>query len=117
MSTNIQSLARTFTATVTIDQYSVVALDVNKVALATVTDAQVIVGTALEAADQGKTARVQLANAGGTTYGICAVTVSAGDDVYAAESGKVSTVTTDSILYGQALELGTPDQVIEILLA
>lgn len=117
MSTIIESLSRTFTATVTVDQYSVVAVDLTKVKLATVTDDQVIVGTALEAADQGNALRVQLANSGGTTYGICAVTISAGDDVYTAAGGKVSTVTADSTKYGTALETGIDGAVIEILLA
>lgn len=118
MASIIEGLIKSFTATVTVDQYSVVALDGGKVAPATVTTGQTVVGTALAAADKDDIARIQLANAGGTTFGICAVTVSQGVEVYAAAGGKVSTVTTNAgDAYGVALEEGVPDQVIEILLA
>lgn len=118
MATIIDGIIKTFTATVTVDQYSLTALDGAKVKLATVTTEQTLVGTALAKADQGKDARIQLKNAGGTTYGICAVTISEGVAVYPAAGGKVSTVTEEAgSAYGTALELGVPDQVIEILLA
>ena len=118
MSTIVPGITKSFTASVTIAQYSVVALDVNKLKVATVTDGDLNLGTALSPADAGDQCNVQLANAGGTTYGICGVTISAADALYVAAAGKVSTVTTDAgSQYATALEDGAPDAVIEIILA
>lgn len=118
MSTNTPGIIRSFTASVTIAQYSVVALALTKLRVATVTDGELKVGTALSAANPDKQLAVQLANAGGTTYAICGVTISAGNTLYGAAAGKVSTVTTDAgSIYGTALMDGAPDAVIEILLA
>ena len=116
--TTIENLRRTFTATVTIEANNLVVLDVDKVNIATVTTDQTVVGFAERGANAGDEVPVILLNGGGTAYAKCAVTISAGDIVYAASGGAISTVTTDAgSAVGSALMQGDPDDVIEVLLA
>lgn len=116
--TTINNLRRTFTATVTIGQYNLVTLDLDRVGVATVTDAQTVIGLAERAANPGDSVPVILLNGGGTAFAKCSVTVSAGDAVHAATGGSISTVTADAgATVGRALMTGIPNDVIEILLA
>lgn len=119
--TQIGTLARTFTATVTIDQYLLTKLDVGKAAVATKAEVQANLGFAKTYAAQNDSIAIELLNGGGTRYGVAASTVTAGNALYAASGGKleaaianVVTVTGDRI--GYSLSTGVADDVIEVLL-
>lgn len=120
--TQIGTLARTFTATVTIDQYLLTKLDLGKVAVATADSTDKLVGFAKTYVAQNDSVAVELLSGGGSRFAVAATTVTVGDAVYRASGGKVETaiegvvtVTGDAI--GHSLNSGIADDVIEVLLA
>ena len=105
-----------FTATVTLSAYQLVKLNTDRsVSVATFASGETRVGFVDRAVNQGDPAPVALLNGGGSAFGQASASVTTGDALYAATTGKVSaTVTGESV--GVALEDGAADDVIEILL-
>lgn len=120
-STYIDSLKRSFTATNTLSGYELLALQTDgTVSIATATSSQTEVGflDGDRSINKGLIAPVRLLNGGGTVHGICVSTVTTGDTLYPATSGKVGSATyTSSPTIGYALQGGVANDVIEILLA
>jgi len=120
-STIIDSLKRTFVTTATLSGYELVALQTDgTVAVATASSSQVEVGfvDGERSINAGDVAPIRLLNGGGSAYGECAATVTAGDALYGQSGGEVgSAVVTDASVVGYALEAGVDGDVIEILLA
>jgi len=117
----ISGSPKTFTATATLSGYELLALETDgTVSIATATSSQTEVGFLVgeRAVDAGSVAPVRLLNAGGSAYATAAATVTIGDTLYPAASGKVgSTTFTDAPTIGFALNSGVADDVIEVLLA
>jgi len=117
--TMIGGVKRSFTATTTIAQYSLVDLETDgSVGVATLTSSsdEVRVGFADRAAGAGESVPVCLLNGGGSAFGIAAATVTAADALYGASTGKVSSTASGSVI-GYALQDAVADDVIEILLS
>lgn len=121
--TQIGNLARTFTATVTLEQYAVTKLLANgTVSVATKDPDDIVIGTNQAYAPAQGLASIQLANGGGTRFVTAASTVTIGNELYRASGGKVEaaitgvvTVTGDSL--GISLSNGVSGDVVEMLLA
>lgn len=121
-STSISGMKRTFTATVTVDQYLLTRLDLGKVNVATKDSTNILVGFADRKIDQATIGPIELINGGGTVLAKAATTVTAGDAVYRASGGKVETAITSVVTVtgdavGYSLQDAVANDVIEILLA
>lgn len=122
-STTNESPIRSFTATATLSGYELVALQTDgTVSIATATGSQSQTEVGFLAGDysvnKGDVAPIKLINSGGTTFGIAAVTLTTGDALYAATTGKLSSATvTNSTKIGVALQGAVANDVIEVLLA
>lgn len=118
-STYIESVKRTFTATVTIDAYLLTDLQTDgSVGVATLTSSsdEIRAGFADRKINQGDVGPIVLLNGGGTVYGKIAATVTTADALYGATSGKLSSTASGSVI-GYALQDAVADDVIEVLLA
>ena len=121
-STSINNVSRTFTATVTVDQYLLTRLDLGKVNVATKDSDDVLVGFSDRKINQSDAGPIQLINGGGTVIAVAATTVTAGDAVYRASGGKIETaitgvVTVTGDAVGHSLQDAVANDEIEILLA
>ena len=119
MSTTINNTQRTFTASGTFDPYLTMKIETDgKVSLAgaAVIGSQKIVGFSTRSVvTSGDPTPVALQGSG-TVYGTAGVTITAGDLVYPAASGKLGvTATSNYQLLGLALQGGAANDVIEIL--
>lgn len=121
--TLIDSLKRTFTATVTLAGYELLALGTDgTVSVATATSTQTEVGflDGERTVNASASAPVRLLNGGGTAYATLASTVTdANTALYPASGGKVGPTTfTGAPTIGYSLQAsGSADDVVEILLA
>lgn len=114
--TTVQNVKKTFTASGAIAQYSLVKIEADgKVSTATkVASGEYRVGfTDRESAD-GDSVSVTLLNGGGSAFGIAAATVTIGNVLYGATTGKLG-ATASHTSVGVALDTVGADEVLEVL--
>ncbi len=114
--TTVSNVKKTFTASGTIAQYSLVKIETDgKVSTATkVANGELRVGFVDRAATDGEATSVVLLNGGGSAYGIAAATVTIGDSVFGGTTGKLSAVASHTSV-GVALNTVGANDVLEVL--
>lgn len=114
--TTVQNVKKTFTASGTIAQYSLVKIEADgKVSTATkVASGEYRVGFVDRAAADGEATSVVLLNGGGTAFGIASATVTIGNVLYGATTGKLGTTASHTAV-GVALDTVGADEVLEVL--
>jgi hypothetical protein len=114
--TTVQNVKKTFTASGTIAQYSLVKIETDgKVSTATkVGSGEVRVGFSDRAAADGEATSVTLLNGGGSAFGIASATVTIGDILFGATTGKLGTTASHTSV-GVALNTVGADDVLEVL--
>lgn len=117
MSTTVQNNTRSFTAGEALEAYLLVKVDsAGSVVLAAAAADQPIAGFTNGPAANGAAVNVSLAFGGGSTYGVANEAIAAGDFVYSAADGKLTSSVVDHTKVGIALDASTADgDVIEVL--